>query len=102
MASVSASVSCEWACTRCTFINKQDAVECEMCGTLEPTGGGGSLAKEDLEFPPKIHELVYSKRKTADKRWFVARVVAIATYKGAVIVEFRNVSGLFVLIAHRG
>ena len=60
-----------------------------------------SLEKEDLEFFPKIDELVYSKRET-DKRWFVAKVIATATDKGAVIVELRKASNLFVLIAHRG
>ena len=53
-----------------------------------------SLDKEDLEFFPKIDELVYSKRET-DKRWFVAKVVATATDKDSVIVELRKASNFF-------
>lgn len=53
-----------------------------------------ALNLEKLEFFPKLDELVYAQRES-DKRWFVARVVATATDKGAVIVEFKKVSLFF-------
>ena len=54
-----------------------------------------ALSLEKLEFFPKLDELVYAQRES-DQRWFVARVVATATDKGAVIVEFKKVSLLFL------